>query len=418
MITSYDNNHPPWKTINNDGIFHRVCFACGVYKKRHIVVAGGTKTNEKLNSVVMYDTFTQQQIVLPNLPFSGECGGAVIQHYFYVFKYYSRHDRFRINLHQPSSWESLGCMRRRTVYNDIISDGNELFLINTDNEHVDRYNPTTKKITMMTNLLTHRNYFASAVVGNQFFTIGGRKLKEYFSKVEVFNIDDQRWSEAPALPVPLRLVTATVYRKWIIVSGGYDEHWKYNTKTFIYDTKAMHKQWTQHDSNILSPPQGHKCVVIESNIISLGGLSRIFLQRPMQSIYIEHIIPGWRWELVKDFVLLRQLVDEYRASPIISTRKNNHSGVSNWIDTHLNVDVNLNISKNKNNAIQKLIMEMALDIFSFCTSWERIKTQLVDEAEVGGYNVKSIDSQIDEVIQKLFTDVSLDIFRNVLSFCI
>lgn len=120
-MTSTNDTHLSWSTLSKDESFHRANFACGEYKDRYLIIAGGANNHEKLSSALLYDACTQQHIVLPNLPFSGECGGDVLDGNFYVFELHSG-KMYRLNLSEQSNWVQVASIRKKDAYNNVISD--------------------------------------------------------------------------------------------------------------------------------------------------------------------------------------------------------------------------------------------------------------------------------------------------------
>lgn len=408
-----NNQVPSWITLNDEEVFHRKEFACGVYNDRYIIVAGGNTPSqtldvpyvENLNTVIMYDTYTNEYWNLPNLPFAGECEGTVLKDHFYVSDFY-RDSVYQICLSSESStstststmpsssleWEKVPLNLSRI--DNIVSNDEHLYIIDTKQgfmRGVYRYDPNTEKLTNMPDVPTSRYDFATAVLGHNIFLMGGLEYPHVFSNVDVFNTHTQRWSRAPFLPIPLCHATATVFQKrWILVTGesSIDAHAhacsNTNTQTtFLYDT--VHQQFISPPSlslfTTITPRVHQKIVMIRSHLISLGGLKLKLNEDkiccPIESINLKRLIPDWKWDSIKHYVLLRKLVEEGRAGAHPVLRKQQTS------------DEEFNDNNNCNN----------------CNRYNH-----------------SMDTQnninTDEVIQKLCTEVISDVFRNVLSFLV
>lgn len=353
MATNSGKKHSSWDILAKNVIFHRGGFACEVYKERYIVIAGGTSQFfEELSSAVMYDTFTHTYISLPDLPFSGFCGGTVLKDYFYISKYESC-EVYRICLSpgSRSKWQSV--TKVKPYADNIVSDKNHLYLINTDFDIMYSYDPVLKVLSILTSIPTFREAFAAAVVGNQIFVIGGFKYPvEVLSTMEVYDIITQTWSKAPSLPIRLHLASAIAFKRWIIVIGGYNENWDYNTQTLIYDT--IEQKWMQHNSVLLTPCFHNEIVVIGSRMISLGGWDLGNMIVPLQILNMKELIPDMNWKLIKHFVLLRQLVGCGRAHPICAMKNNSEE---------------TSIFSNTDKIIQYVFTELMDDMFRYILSF-------------------------------------------------
>ena len=337
---------PTWVTLNTDDIFVRSCFSCGVHDNRYIIAAGGINQKSRwlLSSAAMYNTKTSSRIDLPDLPFSGGCCGTILHGYFYVVRNVT-FPIYRICLSTLLKWEVIDDDIRISA-TAIVTDGNHLFIFNLGHQMY-RFDPYINELVEMPLLVNPRGNFATAVVNNKIYVIGG----QFTRSVEVFDINTLTWSKAPPLPKKLQNASATEYGQWILVSGGqYDHGSKWNTEIFAYDT--LNQRWTVNNHGLSPPRKVHSCVAVGSRIITMGGWDNSYSYCPTEAIHIKSLVLGW--EMVKDFVLLRRLVDDGRAYPKISTK--------------------------------------------------RVKKDT------------GVNTKIERVIYKLFTDLPLDVFRNILSF--
>lgn len=136
-------------------------------------------------------------------------------------------------------------------------------------------------------------------------------------------------------------------KRWIIVIGRLIIHW--DRISFILDTRTY--EWAEYEW--AQVPHFQKLVIFKSYIVSIAARGK------MKAIHMKHIIPDWRWQMIKDFVLLRKLIDDNRAYLLPKIK--------------------------------------------------RLKSYIVDDTDTDKTN---------EVVEKLFTDISLDIFRNVMTYLI
>lgn len=334
-----------WATINNEDIFKRGKAVYGVHDDRFIVVGGGiARENGTIDvrpmiSVVMFDISTQTYLSLPDLPFPGTEQSVILNGYLYIR---SMNEIYRMCLSSRSEWEHLAHDDQSFGFN-IISNGKYIFIIYMHGGMV-RYDPEDNEFMQLAQIPTTRLDHVSVLLENKIYIIGGRTHggQTHCSTVEVFDIDTQAWSEAPPLPKEIAQASATVFKKWIIINGGLTTHTGsgYNDETFMFDTCAQ--KWIQSDQMLSPPRRLHRCVIVGSQLISIGGVDEWSEYCPMEAIHIKYLIPNWKWEIIKDFVLLRQLVDAGRAHPIIIISDE---------------------SKKIDQVMQKMITETVLDVF-------------------------------------------------------
>ena len=268
-------------------MFSRHNFACGVYDDIYIVVAGGKRGEEQMQSARMYNTSTQERIDLSNLPFAGACGGTVHKTCFYVSEYKTG-SLYRLCLFthfdwKDAEWEDVTPSSKKVNSRNaaVVSDGKYLYFINSNkwnNGYTYRYDPETGEVNDLPNLPTPRIDFATAIVGNLIYVIGGYQS----SLVEVFNIFTKTWSKAPPIctesessRIGLQHAAATVINDWIIVCGGVHGDFAPSSDTFMFDTKKQ--KWTSKCFQSLVMRSNHACVTMGSHIIVIGGNEAIMI---------------------------------------------------------------------------------------------------------------------------------------------
>lgn len=370
------------RTISNNELFKRSNFACGVYKDRYVIIAGGVNgAQEYLASMVMYDMNTHTYTRLPDLPFKGHCTGTIFQDYFFVISEYpcQIYRTCLLTLTSTStsisySWEKArtNINMKQTVITNVVSDGKEYFyLFDSETQNVYRYHPKTNTLMDMPNLPTFREAYTTAMVKHQIFVIGGHYGVEEVCAVEAFDVETHSWSSLPSIPQSLSFPSATVYKQWIIVTGR-QHHDDANTQTFTFDTKSL--TWTTSVMNNSISAEAkfyrkHKCAVVQNQALYIGGYddehvydeyhphhcdyddsSHLSPTPTIQSIPVKYLIPDGRWELMKDFILLRELLDENRAT--IAFPQNSSSSNFNAI-----------IVADMNQVIFELFTNVSIDIF-------------------------------------------------------
>ena len=348
IIMTSTNNDRLWTVISNSFRFQRCNFACGAYKDRYVLIAGGNGLSQL---VTMYDVTKKSCIVLPNLPYTGFCRGLVLNNYFYVTDSGSR--LFRICLSRQRGWELVA---RRERMRDIIAHDNRIYFINFNSE-ITCIDPTTNEFIPIASSIHLKKFqdFSSVVVGDKIYLLGERRVinvgyeNEIDKKMAVFDIVNNRWSEEPPLPILFDQFTAIAVDRWIVVSGmKYDDK---GSTDFVYDTCTQ--EWTQHNATLSSHRRYHRYIKVGSHIITVGGenLKRHFC--PMTAIHIKHVIPEFTWIMLKPYIFLRRLIDDGRAAPILKTENL----------THVDSDINTDTNAYTNAVVEKLFMDTPLDIF-------------------------------------------------------
>lgn len=351
-MSSINNGSPSWITISNDEIFQRLYFAGGLYRNRYIIIAGGRRMAYLLRSVTMFDIQTRKSIHLPDLPFKGNCKGLTVNNHFYIISNVSKKRLvlYRLCLFTRSKWEKMGNLSEIPNHiQTVVACGSDLFILTSDEMYC--YDLVTHVNIKISNVPRNMKYFSATSAGGNIFLIG--------YTLDVFNVATQSWSQSHPLPIPLFDTAATtILNRWIVVTGGRKESYEHNYKTYIYDT--MQQRWIENNLGLDLPRMEHGCFAYNSHIIKIGGIAIGFgydnQYSPIKSIHSKHLIPHFIWETIREFVLLRKLLDDNRANPTVAAK--------------------------------------------------RFK--------------KNTDDQLDEdkVIQRLFTDVPLDVFRKVISFLI
>ena len=365
---SPDRNYT-WVTCNNEKLFERENFAFDIYKDRYILVAGGyRRRRERLSSAVIYDIHNYTYVSLPNIPFSGLCKGAVRKDHFYVFSSYGK--SYYMNLISCSTWNVVET-RLQGLLDTVVSHKNNLYLLNyIHRSKITCFDPTQNRLISLPDMPKKCSCFASSVVKNKIFVIGGYFYPNPLSSVQVFDICTQSWSEGHALPKPLiNAAATTILDRWIVVTGGNFgcKGQEYSTKTFIFDTLSRNggsamadavdidinipsiqpktKGWAEIDMPLSPPRRNHRCVTIRSQIISVGGNDPTGNYCPMYAIHIKRLIPDWRWEMIKGFVYLRKLVDTGRAYRSLASKRINESimwredDILEYLMTYISLDL-------------------------------------------------------------------------------
>lgn len=266
MTTFPTSKHHPWKIINNDEIFKRTKFAMSVYKDRYIVVAGGEREGGRVRSAAIYDMQTHTHSSLPDLPqifLARGYLGALLNNYFYII---SSTDTHRLDLSSTSEWEQvhLGGIKLRSV-KTVVSDGNHLFVFNEGKNRNLRYDPNSNEWTKLPPMMKPRTDFATVIFGDNIYVIGG--LDDYNGRSAVYLSSVEIFhiptqSWSEGPPLPKPSLGA---------SGAIIDRWIVVTGGCDDNGFSFHsfifdtltQKWTQSDHGLSPPRVGHGCISID-----------------------------------------------------------------------------------------------------------------------------------------------------------
>ena len=334
---------------NHNVIFQRSLFACDVHKDQFIIVAGGIDENGmKLSSVVMFDVCHQAIVALPDLPFSEQCYGAILNDFFYCVESYSS-QMYRMCLSTHSGWRKIGPIIQRRLWS-ILSDNHHLYLLHRN--HVSRYDLVMNSFAEISlSMPTPRFLYTTVVLNDKIYCIGGYMIGEDnrpASIVEILDIKSHSWNQVTSLPKPLYNASATIVSdRWIVVIGGEDGQ-QFNQEIYVFD--ILHQQWDVRNNIEISVTRvDHKCVTVgtSQSILCIGGRDATYKSCPLQVIRIKQMIPYIHWERIKYFILLRRLVKDHRACLKIKKKIERCS---------------MKVDENDENIMRKLVMDVPLDI--------------------------------------------------------
>ena len=356
IMTSTCNNDL-CTVICDDEIFKRTAFAFDVYQDRYIVIAGGCDDiwDISLTSAAMYDVKKQSSLALPDLPFDGGCHGVVLNDYFYVVHRYCYDrdpttdsyyfDLYRICLSRRMEWEHVFKHIETSYLLHILTDGNHIFFIFRN--QIISFDPSNHKLSPTIEIpyeIRDYDLCFSVLMDNKIFLL---TLENIF----IYDIAHQSWSKGSHAK-SLNPDAAVVIDRWIVVTERNCSYY-----TFVYDTHTQ--QWTRVKMHLSLPDRiGHEYVKVGSHIITVGGINMNDEKfYPMTAIHIKHIIPDREWIMLKPYILLRQLIDDNRAAPIIATKKPNNDDSTMSTDT--------NTKANTNAVVEKLFTNMPLEVFRY-----------------------------------------------------
>lgn len=344
----------PWTALINHELFKRVSFAVDLYSDQYILVAGGFRERVILGSAGIYDIKTGTYDRLPNLPGPennhDRCGGAILNGFFYVVSHGSV---YRMELSSPrKKWKQISTAEFKLRRVEAVVS-NERYLFAFNEKHNMKFDPERLEWNDLPGPLHRRCEFTCVGAEDNIYIIGGYASGNYLASVEKFHIPTSTWSEVPPLPQALvGSAAAYIRRRWIVVTGGYLSEREMSSKCYIFDTWTQ--KWTTNTLG-LSPPRAFHCCIATSTgrhcqIISIGGKRRDRTVFSMKTIQTKLLIQNW--DYIKHFVLLRELVDRGRALPNLkpSIGPNFHN-------------IDLEYLQEDQDVIKRMITELSSDMF-------------------------------------------------------
>ena len=241
---------PSWQKLGNDNIFQRNSFAIASYQNRYIVVAGGCgRDRNELRSAFIFDSFTNEYKLLPDLPGDSTnnygrfeiCSGVVLNSYFYLVGRVRQ--LYRINIsscHMSKNWETIDCDILSGGLSYVASDGKSLFVFCAGS--FSAFDPETHQWTALPRSF-NRTCFSTAVVDGKIYFIGGSLgMLKATSSVNVYDIASRTWKQGPDLPMELCDSSASVLLgRWIVVTGGITIDRAPSNKCAVFDTHT--RRW-------------------------------------------------------------------------------------------------------------------------------------------------------------------------------
>ena len=319
MASSVNN---PWIELTNNNYLWTVS-ASGTYKDRYIVFEARHSPHVGL----IYDMQTKTLVGIPNPPYCNDVDRDFHREIVVngvLYQLLPTHPIRRISLSPMSKWEETRTIIGLRNYT-LVSSGSSIFIFDFDMK-MHCYDTIADKIsTYVTKIPGCVLSDAVAAMTNRLYAMGrGHGTKLGSNSVYVFNIATQSLSQAPPLPWPISGCSATtVLDRWIIYVEDQD------VKICVFDTFTQ--EWSQRKVDLSRYCGAYSCITFGSHIIFFGRTKLV-------AIDIKHIIPDWTYEHIKHFILMRKLVDEGRAIPIIPFNR-------------------------QDKVVQALMMDMSLDVF-------------------------------------------------------
>ena len=191
----------------------RFYFGQGVVAGKVYLIGGttglGDRQEQRMDRVDIYDPATDTWAKGPKMPTRRDPGGmAVVSNRIYVIG--------GEGWPLPQEW------------------GAGPFLGN-----IEEYDPINRQWRKKKDLLELKNWFSSAVVGDDIYLIGGYTLEgglQQVATVNVYHPRTERWREISALPNPLDTFDAATVNGKIYVFGSLGAGARFSTGVLVYDT--------------------------------------------------------------------------------------------------------------------------------------------------------------------------------------
>lgn len=209
---------PLWNVLNSDDeVFNREAFACGVYKDRFVIISGGYRGEEELESTVMYDVTTEAYTNLPDLTFMLSCHGVLVKEYFYVC---DQRNICRLCLSRPLKWEIVRDIMEYNIGN-LMTDGIHIFFIEANyplriKAQLYRYDPKADELVNLSIVPVQFKFAvcSSVMVGKTIYLV-----RDGYMEINVFDVVTQSWTQALSIPECLEYKSTCNIDRWIIVWG-------------------------------------------------------------------------------------------------------------------------------------------------------------------------------------------------------
>jgi DNA-binding CsgD family transcriptional regulator len=136
---------------------------------------------------------------------------------------------------------------------------------------------------VLTPLLTERMNFALVRSGNQIYAISGQTTDGVTGKMEVYDKNNERWSEAIRKPQPVSDILGSVISGMIFIPGGIDPNGKVLDILEIYDPETS--SWSQ-GASLPKSISAYAITSLEGRLYLFGGwdgqtyLNDVFLFDP------------------------------------------------------------------------------------------------------------------------------------------
>lgn len=252
-------------------------------------------------------------------------------------------------------WETVGPIMKFFPRRAVSVEGS-IYVLGLEYGEMYHYNPRTKELSKTSSMPKERTSHIFLAAGSRIYTIGERRYggHKLVPTVDVFDTSSQTWSKAPPLPKAIKEGAATtVLDRWIVFTGGYvhypdNGNYELNRKIYVFDT--FRQEWSENHIELSLPRKMHKCVMVGSHMFCIGGNNDGTSWLPIKMIHISHIIPDWTYERIKHFILMRELVDKKRATPIMFYKKPKK-------------DRSFKTYEETQKVMQRLITDTSLDVF-------------------------------------------------------
>jgi len=304
----------PWVPLKRDSLFNFAYVSSCICQNDHVFIAGISDAREGYVTLLNLKHKTWRE--LPHVPESVYIisGIAILHDYLYVLaSSYINQYSYRIDLSTCTRWEKMNTIDEMGRC-PIVSNGNNRFQLEFLGSN-QVYDPSVRDWIDFSAMKRKVHEFRVEVVAKKIYIIGGC-IKKYTPLVQIYDIESRSWSTGPDLPKVLKYFSTGIYRnRWIIVTGGMeDDTNEDNMKCFLFDIYSQ--KWTESSILLTTSRKDHGCVVTREHLVLIGGYSGMRSESlpSIESIDISRLLP--KWDSIGHYVLVRQLLDDGRASLI------------------------------------------------------------------------------------------------------
>ncbi|MDE0468577.1 MAG: hypothetical protein OYL97_16120 [Candidatus Poribacteria bacterium] len=247
IVDVYDTQTNTWHKVANmptprvapqTAVFSNEIYVFGGYDRKG---RRGARRNKK--TVEMYDTQTDTWIKKRDMPsLRMDFTTAVVDGKIYVIGGRVEHQPFKpmptnlVEVYDPliNKWEKRADMPTARAGADAVVVDGKVYVLGGQNTwvapglaerfitRIEEYNPKTNKWQQFPDMPMFKFWFASVVVNNEIYTIGGANNKrERIDAVDVYNPTVDKWRKIESLPTPKDIFAAVVVNGTIYTLGSF-----------------------------------------------------------------------------------------------------------------------------------------------------------------------------------------------------
>ena len=235
---------------------------------------------------------------------------------------------------------SIGSIASARASHGVVVKNNSIYVIGGKDRNgnqidlVEVYNTKTRNYEKKASMPEALSGFATEIIGDNIYCIGGTNGESVVSSVYVYNVVSNTWSKKSDLPMPLTNMSSVVLNGNLYCIGGSGELDVYN-KMYMYDMDS--DSWIEKgEMNIYR--EGFSAVAINGKIYALGGTDKTTTHNTAE-VYDPNTNS---WTLIEDMLSPRMFFDSVYLNGYIYCV----GGMSDYGIESMTVDV-YDVSNNK-----------------------------------------------------------------------